>query len=84
MIVQSANSFCMGSSNVCKVVLSAIPVTMPGNAIGNTTNKESADLPKKLYLDTAKATAVPSSSAIKVAPIPTLIEAEIDPANPAL
>ena len=84
MMVQSANSRCMGSKTVCKVVLSAMPVTIPGSAIGKTTNKESADLPKKLYLETAKATQVPRTKAIDVAPNPTLIEEVIAFIKPPL
>jgi hypothetical protein len=84
IIVQSANSFCSGSKTVCRVVFSAIPVTIPGRAIGKTTNRESADFPKKLYRETAKAIAVPSNNAITVAPIPTFIDDAIDPAKPAL
>ena len=44
----------------------------------------SADLPKKLYLETAKATQVPSTKAIAVAPKPTLIEEVIALINPPL
>ena len=84
MMVQSANSRCIGSKTVCKVVLSAIPETIPGSAIGKTTNKEIADLPKKLYLETAKATQVPSTNAIAVAPKPTLTEEVIALINPPL
>src|SRR5262245_22363052 len=47
--------------------LSAMPVMMPGSAIGKTTANETVSLPKNLKRCTAKAAADPSSSAIDVA-----------------
>ncbi|CAB4685360.1 unannotated protein [freshwater metagenome] len=51
-------------------LLRAIPVTTPGNEIGSTTSKEMVSRPKNWYLLTAKASAVPSKSAITVADTP--------------
>src|ERR671934_2070154 len=47
--------------------LSAIPVTTPGSAIGKTSRKVTAFLPKKRNRETAAAAAVPSKSATPVA-----------------
>src|SRR5437588_8335446 len=47
--------------------LSAIPVMIPGSAIGSTSSSETALRPKKRKRCSAKAAAVPSSSATVVA-----------------
>ena len=57
-----------------KVSLSAIPVTIPGSAIGSTTRNEMVSRPKKLNRVTASEARLPSTSAIAVAASPTLIE----------
>src|SRR5215472_3652008 len=50
---------------------SAIPVMIPGSAIGSTSRNEMASRPKKRNLYKAKATAEPSSIAKTVATSPT-------------
>ena len=55
-----------------KARLSAIPVTTPGNEMGNTTTSEMISRPKNLYRLTAKASAVPKRSAIRVALSPAM------------
>ena len=52
----------------------AIPVTIPGRAMGSTTRKLTLDRPKNLYRATANAAIVPSTRAIAVAPSPALTE----------
>src|SRR5688572_14653392 len=49
----------------------AMPVTMPGNAMGNTNNTVSASLAGKRALASANAASVPSTSAINVAQVAT-------------
>src|SRR3954454_10275660 len=51
-------------------LLRAMPVTMPGSAIGRRTRSEIVLRPKNRYRDTANAAIVPSSSAMAVAPSP--------------
>ena len=55
-----------------KVSLSAIPVTIPGSAIGRMTRKETVSRPKKRWRATAIEARVPSTSAIAVATQPHL------------
>ena len=50
------------------VAFSAMPVTIPGSAIGRMTRNEIASRPKKRYRETAIAASDPSTSAIRVAP----------------
>jgi len=47
------------SSMVRKALLSAIPVTIPGSAIGSTTRRLTVDFPKKLKRCSANDSAVP-------------------------
>src|SRR5205809_6246236 len=54
--------------------LSAIPVMIPGSAIGRTKTNETASRPKKRKRWTAKAAALPSRSATVVATAAALIE----------
>jgi hypothetical protein len=63
-------------------LFSAIPVTMPGKAIGKMTSREIVWRPKKVNRSTAKAAIVPSTSAIAVAPKPAfrlVIKASVAP-----
>ena len=55
----------------------AIPVTMPGRAIGRMSTSEKSWLPKNRNRCTANAAAVPRTSAIPVAIRPTRIESHI-------
>ena len=57
-----------GRPVVAKVVLRAIPVTMPGSAIGKITTNDTASRPKKPWRATANAARLPSTRAIPVAP----------------
>ena len=57
-----------------KVELSAIPVTIPGSAIGRITRKEIVSRPKKRCRATASEASVPSTSAIAVAAAPAFSE----------
>ena len=50
-----------------KVELSAIPVTMPGSAMGRMTRNETASRPKNRNRATPRAARLPSTSAIDVA-----------------
>src|SRR6266581_7242021 len=59
---------------VTKNEFSAIPVMIPGSAIGSTTTNETTSRPKKRKRSTAKASAEPSSMAIAVAANPALTE----------
>ncbi len=68
MIVKSPRSTPNGSGRLRKVAFSAIPVTIPGSAIGSTTRNETASRPKKRCRATASATSDPSTSASAVAP----------------
>ena len=52
-------------------LFSAIPVTMPGSAIGSTTSRLTELLPKKSNRCSASASSVPSSSAMPVATLAT-------------
>src|SRR4051812_6935507 len=52
-------------------VLSAMPVTMPGSAIGSTSANDSVSRPKKRNRCTASAASDPRTSDRTVAPIPT-------------
>src|SRR5580765_5585476 len=54
--------------------LSAIPVTMPGSAIGSTSRNETASRPKNLKRATPTAAAEPSTSAAPVATSATRTE----------
>src|SRR4051795_988145 len=60
------------------VAFSAMPVTMPGSVIGNTTRKLTTFRPKNAWRCTANAAIVPSTSAITVAPTPTTAELASD------
>lgn len=51
---------------VLNAVNSARPVTIPGKAIGNSSNSEMAFLPKKSRRQSAAAASVPSTNAIAV------------------
>ena len=68
MIVKRPSSTPNGSGRFRNVAFSAIPVTIPGSAIGRMTRNAIASRPKKRYRATASAASVPSSSAIAVAP----------------
>ena len=68
MIVKSPRSTPNGSGRLRKVAFSAIPVTIPGSAIGRMTRNEIASRPKKRCRATAIAASEPSTSAIAVAP----------------
>ena len=59
---------------VWKVVLSAMPVTTPGSAIGSTSRKLIESRPKNAKRWTAMAARVPSTSAIVTAPSAARIE----------
>src|SRR5918995_1613559 len=59
-----------------KVELSAIPVTIPGRAIGRITRKEIVSRPKKRCRATASDARVPRTSATAVASSPTLTEVQ--------
>src|SRR5262245_5306107 len=67
-MVQNENS----RSMMLKADLSAMPVMMPGNAIGSTNRSEIASRPKKRARASAAAAQVPSSSANTVATAATL------------
>jgi hypothetical protein len=53
---------------------SAMPVTMPGSAMGSTSRNDTASRPKKRLRDTAAAASVPSTSATAVAILATRSE----------
>ncbi len=57
-----------------KVSLIAIPVTIPGSAIGMMTRNEIVSRPKKRWRETASEASVPSTIAIAVAAQAALIE----------
>ena len=63
-----------GRPVVANVVLRAIPVTMPGSAIGKITTNETTSRPKNRCRATASAASDPSRRAISVAPSATTIE----------
>src|SRR3954468_14526165 len=56
----------------------AIPVTMPGSAIGSTSRNDTASRPKKRKRATPNAAAEPSTSAIPVAMRPTRTDSHSD------
>src|ERR1043165_2789669 len=60
----------IGSATVWNALASAMPVTMPGSAIGSTTSRDTALRPKNLYRPTANAIIAPSSGALPAAPRP--------------
>ena len=70
MIVNRPNSM----PNVWKVVLSAMPVTTPGRAMGRTSRKLIESRPKNAKRWTAIAARVPSTRAIATAPSAARIE----------
>src|SRR5437870_8831953 len=61
---------------VTKNELSAIPVMIPGSAIGRTRTKDTSSRPKKRKRWTAKAAADPSPSAIPVEISPTRTDSQ--------
>jgi hypothetical protein len=61
-----------------KAELSAMPVTIPGRAIGSTSRNEIVSRPKKRKRATPKAAIEPSASAIPVAVSPTRTESHSD------
>ncbi len=61
--------------NVRNVVPSAMPVTIPGSAMGSTTRKLITSRPKNRKRATAMAVSVPRSSAMSVAPVAARSEA---------
>src|SRR5205085_2215957 len=63
---------------VTKAELSAMPVTIPGSAMGSTRRKETASRPKKRKRATPNAAAEPSTSAMPVAYSPTRTESQSD------
>src|SRR5262249_46695484 len=63
-----------GKPIVPKVVLRAIPVTMPGNAIGRITANEIVSRPKNWFRATAIDASVPRARAMAVAPSATPME----------
>ena len=63
IIVKIVNS----PKKLVNTLLRAIPVTIPGSAIGNTKSSEIESRPKNLYLDIAAAAREPKISAITVA-----------------
>ncbi|CAM5404514.1 hypothetical protein SANTM175S_09047 [Streptomyces antimycoticus] len=64
----------IGSRTVRKAALRAMPLTMPGSAIGRTSRKDTVRRPKKRWRWTAYAARVPSTRAIAVAASPALSE----------
>ena len=56
-----------GMSNIPMLERSAMPVTMPGSAIGSSRSSDTTSRPKKRLRWTAAAASVPSTSAISVA-----------------
>ncbi len=73
-----------GTPPALKAELSAMPVTMPGSAIGSTTSRLITSRPKNRYRWTAKARQVPSTRASAVAPRPTLTLVQSADRAPAL
>ena len=61
-----------------KAELRAMPVTIPGSAIGSTSRNEIVSRPKKRKRETPKAAIEPSTSAIPVAVRPTRTESHSD------
>src|SRR4030095_610994 len=70
MIVQSPKVDCQNEKNE----LNAMPVMIPGNAIGRTKRNEIVSRPKNRNLWTANAAADPSKRAITVAPSAALTD----------
>ena len=75
MTVNSPKFTPSGCSVVVMALDSAMPVTMPGSAIGSTMRIDTASRPKNRYRATANDAIVPSTSATAVAPSPALTEA---------
>jgi hypothetical protein len=69
---------------VRKALFSAMPVTMPGNAIGRITSSDTASRPKNLYRCSDIAASVPSTSATAVDSRPTTTEVRSASSAPAL
>src|SRR3954454_14703469 len=69
MIVNRPN----GTPTSRKVLLSAMPVTMPGSAIGRRTRNDTVSRPKNREREAGHAAIVPSNSATAVAPRPALM-----------
>ena len=84
MIVKRPRSTPNGSGRLRKVAFSAIPVTIPGNAIGRMTRNEIASRPKNRYRATAIAASEPSTSAIAVAPSAAFSETRSASRTPGL
>ena len=71
-------------SMVLNALFKAIPVTMPGKAIGKIIIRLTAFLPKNLYRESAKANNVPKTRAITVeaaATVRLVIKASIKPVD---
>ncbi len=73
-----------GARTVPKAELRAMPVTMPGSAMGRTTTKDTVSRPKKRCRATANAMSVPRTSAIAVAPRPAFTDTHRAPRAPEL
>ena len=73
-----------GSPTVANVVLRAMPVTMPGSAIGKIRTKDTTSRPKKACRATASAASDPSTRAIAVAPRATAIDVRNASRRPVL
>ena len=84
MIVKRPRSTPNGSGRLRKVVFSAMPVTIPGSAIGRMTRNEIASRPKKRCRATASAASEPSRSAIAVAPSAAFTERSSASRTPGL
>ena len=82
--VNSPSPMPNGVSTSRNVAFSAMPVTMPGSAIGSTTRNEIVSRPKKRWRATANAASVPSSSAISVAPVAAFIDVSSASRTPGL
>ena len=80
----TVNSVRSTPSTCVKVAFSAMPVTMPGSAIGSSTRNEIVLRPKKRWRETAIAARVPSTIAIAVAPSPALSEVQRASRTPVL
>jgi len=84
MIVKRPSSTPNGSGRLRKVAFSAIPVTIPGSAIGRMIRNETASRPKKRWRETAIAASEPSTSAIAVAPAAAFSETRSASRTPGL
>ena len=80
----TVNSVRSTPSTWVKVALSAMPVTIPGSAIGRITRNEIVSRPKKRWRETAIAASVPSTIAIAVAPSPAFTEVQSASRTPGL